>query len=458
MKDDNKSAIAQKPGGSGFSAKKLIIPAVALVLLLHALIMANMFRISRFGAQVSQAMQGNYSFLQVSKGFENGSESLSDKANLFINTGELPYLDSYFYTQQEMQDQGKAMSAMLKDSESVAASEQLSVLLRDFENRTQIEYHAMRLSAEAYGINVLDYPRLAETSLTDEELSLSSAQKLSAAKALLTDPEYLQVNAQAHEHIGRAIRTVSEITGQTVARQSAKLEQARKMQWIIALVIIALLNAMIVLLFVMLLNPLERSVEMISQGDPLPTDRGVSEFRRLAVSYNELLHHKRMTESYLRKQSQTDALTKLPNRLAFQDYISQLSWERAHSAVTVFSLDVNGLKEANDNHGHAYGDELLRRCASCILSIFGDEPNKKCFRFGGDEFAAFWVNVPQEQIAPALERFRAEQSAHDVSVSVGYASTEDLSQTSVEDLFELADKYMYEEKARHHKAAAIIKY
>lgn len=457
MKDDNKNVIARKPDGAGFSIKNLIVPAVILVLLLHALIMANMFRISRFGAQVSEAMQSSFSYLQVSKSFENGSESLSDKANLFVSTGDLSYLDGYFYVLQEMREEGKALNTVLGSSDNVAASEQIATLLRDFEDRVQTECHAMRLCAEAYGVNPIDYPRLAETSLTDEELALSSTEQKNAAQALLADPDYMQVNANTHEHIGRAIRIVSEITAQKVAQHSAKLEQARRMQWIIALLIIVLLSAMMVLLFIMLLTPMERSVEMIAQGEPLPTNRGVSEFRRLATSYNELLHHKKMTESYLRKQSQTDALTKLPNRLAFQDYISQLSWDRAHSAVTVFSLDVNGLKEANDNHGHAYGDELLRRCASCILSVFGDEPGKQCFRFGGDEFAAFWVNVPEDEVKPALEKFRAEQAAHNVSVSVGYASTEDLSQTSVEDLFEQADKCMYEEKARHHKEMALAK-
>ena len=448
---NNSKQTAQGSRIIGLSAKQVIIPGVLLILCLHAAIVANMFRISAYGAEISEAMQGSFSYLQVSKNFENNAEILTDKARLFVSTGNSAYLDDYFYTMHEMEDQGRSMRGMLQSRPNAAASEQIVLTLADFDTRVEVECHALRLVAESNKIDCSAYPKLDAYVLNEKEQNLSDTSKYTAAVKLLSDRDYSRITPDTHEHIGRAIRAVSEEAGQFVSQHSALLGRARTLQWIITGFIIVVLSTMMILLFVMLLTPLEQSAESISQGESLPTDKGVSEFRRLAFSYNELLHHKRMTESYLRKQSQTDALTKLPNRLAFQDYVSQLSWERAHSAVTVFSLDVNGLKEANDCHGHAYGDELLRRCASCILSVFGDEEDRRCFRFGGDEFAAFWVNVPQDEIAPVLERFRVEQSAHDVSISVGYASSEDLSHTSIEDLFELADRCMYEEKARHHK-------
>lgn len=445
---------SQKPERSGISAKKFIIPAVVFILCLHALILANMLRISRFGAQISETMQANFTYLQVSKNYESGSETLFDKAQLYLNTGDPSYVDGYFYTAGEMQEQGQTLIQMLQGGQSNAAYEQIAATMRNFESRLQIECHAMRLSAEVFGLDLNNYPQLAEVTLTEAELRLSDEEKQRAAEELLADGSYRQISAETHERIGRAIQIFSAGTAETVAQQTSTLGKARTLQWIIALAIVILLNAMILLLFSRLLIPMERGVEKIQQGEELPTDKGVSEFRRLATSYNALLRHKKMTESYLRKQSQTDALTNLPNRLAFQDFISQLSWERSHFSATVFYLDINGLKEANDKHGHAYGDELLRKCASCILTTFGGEPGRKCFRFGGDEFAAFWTNVPEDQIAPALERFKQEQDAHGVSISVGYAYTEDLSQTSVDELFEEADKYMYEKKALYHREEA----
>jgi diguanylate cyclase (GGDEF)-like protein len=290
--------------------------------------------------------------------------------------------------------------------------------------------------------------------LSPAESSYSVAEKNAAASDLLVSPEYLQLINQTNEHIDRAVQAVSNATSQALLVQSATLRKYQILQWVLTLTIIFILSIICVMLFVLLLAPLERSAEDVQRGETIPDDRGLAEFRRLAIAYNELLHHRKMMENYLRQQSQTDALTGLPNRLAFQNFISQISWENAHSSVIVFSLDVNGLKETNDHKGHAFGDALLRNCAACIQSALGDGQGKQVFRFGGDEFAAFWVDVPVSELDGALDRFVREQAKHDVSISVGCAYAEDLSETTVDKLFEEADQNMYDEKAEYHRKQA----
>ena len=221
------------------------------------------------------------------------------------------------------------------------------------------------------------------------------------------------------------------------------------------MIIILTLCLMCLLLFIYLVLPLKHYVDDVQRGDAIPTDKGLSELRHLAASYNDLLYHRRMLENDLRNQSQTDALTGLPNRLAFENYIARVDWQNTHDSVTVFSLDVNGLKARNDAKGHIYGDELLRDAAACILAAFGDETGKNCFRFGGDEFAAFWVGRKPEEIERALEKFHREQDIRNVSVSVGYAYAEDMSKSSVDTLFELADKSMYEKKIKQKHIRAV---
>lgn len=431
-----------------------MIPAAILVLCLQGLIMVNMIRINRFGQRMSEAMQFEFSYLQISKEYENNSETLADKAKLYTSTGDASYLDGYFSTIQVMRDLGVEMTDMLSTRQDSSAYEEVNAALREFEVRIQTERRAIRLCADVFGLDLNDYPQLKEMSLTAEDLALSSPEKWTFAMSLLADGEYQRSVALVHERIGRAIRSVSTETAQKASEESSSLKKARVLQWVMAIASMVILNVLIVLAFTMLLSPLEKSVEKVVQGEDLPTNRGASEFRRLAASYNDLLRHKKRTESYLRKQSQTDALTGLANRTAFQEFFSRLNWEHDNVSVALFSLDVNGLKEANDQHGHAHGDELLRKSADCILSAFGEGPGKRCFRFGGDEFAAIWVGAQQEQIAPALERFEQAQKAYGTSISVGYAYTEDLSQVTMEDLFEQADQYMYRDKARHHMASA----
>ena len=98
--------------------------------------------------------------------------------------------------------------------------------------------------------------------------------------------------------------------------------------------------------------------------------------------------------------------------------------------------------------------ELLRNCAACIRDVFAQGEGRQCFRFGGDEFSAFWVDVPRAEIEPTLERFAQEQQARGVSISVGWAHTEDFSGTSVTELYEEADRNMYDDKTEFHRKQA----
>ncbi len=203
-----------------------------------------------------------------------------------------------------------------------------------------------------------------------------------------------------------------------------------------------------------LLRTMEQSVEKMRRGEKLLADRGPAEFRALASAHNELLNRRESAVTVLHRETLTDALTGLSNRLAFEKYIAQLSRDEPHAPVTVFSLDVNGLKETNDRQGHTFGDELLRNCAACIRDVFAQGEGRQCFRFGGDEFSAFWVDVPRAEIEPTLERFAQEQQARGVSISVGWAHTEDFSGTSVTELYEEADRNMYDDKTEFHRKQA----
>ena len=441
---------ASKKERPGFSAKTVIIPAMIIIMSMHVLIVVNTLRINRSGQSVSETVQSNFAYSQAVKELSSTANSFTDLARAYISTGAESYLVSYLHTIETAEEQNAGVKQMLMDRSPYAYAEIVSAV-RFSEMRIEMECRALRLAAEGYGVDLARYPRLADAELTEEEKALGAAEKQRAAALLLISTEYLQTRGETNERISRAAQLAGEETARSIGQQTATLEKYRALQWVMTLVVISVLVLMCALLFLLLLNPLKKSANRVQKGEELPTDKGFSELRSFAASYNELLRHRKTLEDYLRKQSRTDALTGLPNRLAFQDYVSHLSWEKPRSSVTAFSLDVDGLKKANDEHGHAYGDELLRNCGACIQSAFGGEGERHCFRFGGDEFAAFWVDAPKEEIASALEKFRGLQRAFRISISVGYAFAESLSATTVEELFEQADKNMYEAKAERHR-------
>jgi diguanylate cyclase (GGDEF)-like protein len=93
---------------------------------------------------------------------------------------------------------------------------------------------------------------------------------------------------------------------------------------------------------------------------------------------------RKKAEAYLEYLGKHDVLTKLYNRSFFVDEINRLE-RNGPAPVTVLIIDVNGLKAANDQFGHAAGDELLRRAGE-VLSKLVEEPCHVA-RIGGDEFA-----------------------------------------------------------------------
>ncbi|MDP2349742.1 MAG: diguanylate cyclase, partial [Chloroflexota bacterium] len=81
----------------------------------------------------------------------------------------------------------------------------------------------------------------------------------------------------------------------------------------------------------------------------------------------------------------TDALTGLPNRRYFDEYVVLLARRRrADDRVGVLMVDIDWFKKLNDTFGHGVGDHVLREVAQAIAGAVreGDVPA----RFGGEEF------------------------------------------------------------------------
>ena len=93
---------------------------------------------------------------------------------------------------------------------------------------------------------------------------------------------------------------------------------------------------------------------------------------------------RKKAEAYLEYLGQHDVLTKLYNRSFYVDELNRLE-RKGPYPVTIIVADLNGLKVANDQWGHAAGDALLRRAGE-VLSEAVLKPNHAA-RIGGDEFA-----------------------------------------------------------------------
>ncbi len=112
---------------------------------------------------------------------------------------------------------------------------------------------------------------------------------------------------------------------------------------------------------------------------------------------------RKKAESYLEFLGKHDALTKLRNRAFYEDEISRLN-RRGPFPIGVLTVDLNGLKQVNDEFGHSAGDALLRRAGEALKKALGD--SLQAARVGGDEFACLLPRYGEVEMAAFKEGLR----------------------------------------------------
>lgn len=166
---------------------------------------------------------------------------------------------------------------------------------------------------------------------------------------------------------------------------------------------------------------------------------------------------KKNVEKWIIK-SNTDELTGFYNRHAYEDDIIALEEGRIKDNFVYVSMDVNSLKIANDTLGHEAGDELIIGASECMRQCFG--AYGKIYRTGGDEFAAliFADEITLEEIKKDINELSINWKGKLVespTISCGYVSYREAKDMSIHQMAVLADKRMYEDKAKYYQKKGI---
>jgi diguanylate cyclase (GGDEF)-like protein len=146
----------------------------------------------------------------------------------------------------------------------------------------------------------------------------------------------------------------------------------------------------------------------------------------------------------------TDPLTGLPNRRTFFDRLGAELQGDPQVPLTVAVLDVNGLKQLNDQFGHGAGDEALIRIGEMLSA--GVRDRDTVARIGGDEFAILFPGAPllaAERVMRRVASNIAEGTLADgkrlPTIAWGVADASDRP-ISVDALVDAADRAMYRHK------------
>ena len=149
-----------------------------------------------------------------------------------------------------------------------------------------------------------------------------------------------------------------------------------------------------------------------------------------------------------------DQTTGLLNRRAFEEDKEALTDHPLDADFTYVTADLNGLKWANDNLGHAAGDELIRGAADCLKEIFGSYG--KVYRIGGDEFSVI-MNLPEEKLAPLMRKLEEKTAAWKgekndrLSISCGWVAGREFPSENLAELIRISDERMYAAKDEYYR-------
>lgn len=161
----------------------------------------------------------------------------------------------------------------------------------------------------------------------------------------------------------------------------------------------------------------------------------------------------KQVERQLRYESLHDALTGLPNRVAFQAQLEFHLQEQGDSAeLAVLFIDLNGFKQINDTYGHRAGDEVLATVARRLQRACPEE--SLVSRLAGDEFAVLLPSgESSEQAAQGISDaltspVNIEQGQITVGASIGISHAGGSESDSALALLKDADYAMYKAKSQ----------
>jgi diguanylate cyclase (GGDEF)-like protein len=143
--------------------------------------------------------------------------------------------------------------------------------------------------------------------------------------------------------------------------------------------------------------------------------------------------------SQLTAIAETDALTGLPNRRAWEARLRQA--RRAGESFTIAILDLDRFKAYNDSFGHPAGDRLLKETAA----VWRDQlrAGDLLARIGGEEFGLLLADSDISRAEEVSDRLR-RRVTHGQTCSVGFAGG--AVGESAHDVMSRADAALYEAK------------
>ncbi len=148
----------------------------------------------------------------------------------------------------------------------------------------------------------------------------------------------------------------------------------------------------------------------------------------------------------LHSLSLTDAMTGLGNRYSYRLKMEQIE-KQAPKTLGVIYMDINGLKQLNDEYGQAYGDKTIEKVASMLFKVF----SMNAFRISGDDFIVLCANIDECVFYRDVAQLKDDIGSSGISVCLGTSFSS--RNIDIHKQIEAADGMMYTEKQQMYSSS-----
>ena len=175
---------------------------------------------------------------------------------------------------------------------------------------------------------------------------------------------------------------------------------------------------------------------------------------------NELVASQKVVNQ-MTERANIDSLTGVRNKALYDRAIELIDEKMKSGKKMEFGIamvDLNYLKNINDEFGHSAGDVSLVKLCALICGVFVHSP---VYRFGGDEFVVLLRNHDYDNIDKLVDEFNnklAELRKDEdllpyerISAAIGYSKYDPSTDKCAEDVFKRADSSMYTRKREMKK-------
>ena len=378
-------------GGKSISLKEINFYFLILAILVSGILFWAMYRTERLYDQAHKTTQEVLRLENKSAELQKASDYLTEQMRLFAATGKKEYLDNYFEEANVTKRREDALDTLKEEMPESLAVKNLNAAMEESVELMDMEYYAARLTIEAYRMNLKDAPEeIQSVELEKSDLALSEKDKRIRASEVLFSEEYLESKSIISNNIEKCLNALSAEMEEEQLRVANELKKQVAGEHVLTIVLIAIMLCVVLLTFALIIQPLQKCVELIRDEKSIPL-KGAYEIKFLAKTYNFMYNLNMANKEQLTHDATHDPLTGLYNRRGYDLLVQNMDLETS----TLILMDLDHSEEMKDNYGAEIAEKVLKKTAETIFKNF--RAHDYVCRLDGDEFAILLMHVDSDR-------------------------------------------------------------